>query len=103
MPVEDAEGRKLFFDPDDFEQVAECVITGPQGFIRRLNVDLSPRTESVGLYETSVEAPNPSFLCLEDDLVDVKRGFTATIRTTVYLIERIAFDGAETATVYLSE
>lgn len=101
MPLKTAEDLAAFFDPEDFAD--ECVITGPNAFTRTLNVILNTGTEPVTLYETNVEAPNPSFMCREDELVDVKRGMTATVRGKAYKIERIAFDQADTATVYLSE
>jgi hypothetical protein len=98
--------KTTFFDTDDHAE--QCVITGPNGFTRTLNVIFNPTTEQVTLYETNVEAPDPSFICREVDLmtgslVDVKRGMTATLRGVGFTIERIAMDQVGTATVFLSE
>ena len=108
----DGEDLAAFFDTDDFAD--ECVITGPEveepavQFTRTLNVILNTDTEAVTLYDTNVESPSPSFHCREIDLmtagvVDVKRGYTATVRGMEFTIERIAMDQAGTATVFLSE
>jgi len=112
MGLETSEDILLFFDTDDFAD--ECVITGPETdppedqFTRTLNVILNTETEAVTLYDTNVESPSPSFLCREVDLmtagvVDVKRGYTVTVRGLEFTVERIAMDQAGTATVYLSE
>lgn len=114
MPLETPKDLATFFDTDDFAD--ECVITGPEPdeesedeqFTRTLNVILNTETEAVTLYETNVESPSPSFLCREVDLmtagvVDVRRGYGATVRGKAFTIERIAMDQAGTATVFLSD
>ena len=97
-----AEDLSSFFDTDEF--AVECVITGPGDVDRTLNVILDPVTEAVGLYgDTNVEASNHHFICREDDLVDVKRGMTATVEGRAYTIARIAVDQVGIATVYLNK
>jgi hypothetical protein len=59
-------------------------------------------TESAALYgDTNVEATCPSFHCMQSDVVDVKRGMTATINNVAYSIERIAVPEPGVALVYL--
>ncbi len=96
-----AEDLSTFFDVDDFAD--ECVITGADDFEVTLNVILNTGTEQVGLYETNVEAPTPNFACATSDLVGVKRGMTATVRSKAYKVERLrqVEDGA-TSVVELS-
>jgi len=97
-----AEDLSLFFDTDDFAD--ECVITGPDDFEATINVILDAVTEPVGIYgDTNVEASNHHFICSEDDLVDVKRGMTATVQGKDYTIARIAVDQVGVATVYLNK
>src|SRR6185295_3586609 len=105
MALETPDDLATFFDTEDFADT--CVITGPDGFSRSLNVILNTGTEAVTLYETNVESPEPNFVCREidlmtNDVIDVRRGFIATVRSKEFTIERLAMDQNGTATVYLS-
>jgi hypothetical protein len=102
LPIESPDDLASFFETDDF--AVECVITGPDDFEKTLNVILDAITEPVDMYgDTNVEVSNHHFICREADLVNVKRGMTATVEGRAYTIARIAVDQVGVATVYLKK
>jgi hypothetical protein len=105
MLIESAADRLEFFDTDDF--AVNCALVGPD-YTKTIAVIMNAVSEAVTIYDTNIEAPQPHFLCLVEQINDLNRRlvkqFTATIEGVSYQLERISDDqDGLIATVYLKK
>jgi hypothetical protein len=89
----------LFFDQNEFG--VEAVITLTSGSTRKLSVIFQTPSQEVNIYDSSIEANTPNFLCQSADLEGARTGDTVVIDRRTYKIGRISDDGTGSSTVYL--
>jgi hypothetical protein len=92
--LETAADRREFFSTDDF--AVDCIVLGPAGYAKTIAVIFNPISDPVTIYDSNIEAPNVSFICLAADLADLPRrqirGCTATINGVAYEFQGISDD-----------
>ena len=94
------EDLSLFFDVSGGFAVAAVITMGSS--TRSIPVIFNDPTQSVEIYDTSVEAGAPFLQAQATDVAGVKKGHTAQVNSVTYKIERVHRDGTGLAILYLS-
>ena len=94
-----SENLNQFFETDDF--AVDAVINFGSNQTRNVKVIFETPSQSVEIYDTSIEADAPRLSCKTSDLVSVKGNDTVTVQTKTYTIERIGHDGTGISFLYL--
>lgn len=94
-----SENLNQFFETDDF--AVDAVINYGNNLTRNVKVIFETPSQSVEIYDTSIEADAPRLSCKTSDLNLVKRNDTVTVQTKTYRIERINHDGTGISFLYL--
>jgi hypothetical protein len=91
MEIESAADRLIFFEPKEFADT--CDLIDHLGARVTIAVIFDKVTDPVTLYETNIEAPNPSFTCRVEDLAFVIekeiKTYRAELRGVSYKLEKI--------------
>ena len=93
------ENIEQFFSDEDFAVVAELTLTS--GANRLVKAIFESPTQSLELYETTVDASGPRLFLPTSKSDGIKRGATARIDKKTYSIERVTCDGTGITVLYL--
>mgnify|MGYP000538227379 CR=1 FL=1 len=88
-----------FFDTDDF--AVEAIFTLSPSGTRTVKTIFDTPTQSVDIYDSSIEADAPLLRCKTSDLASVKNNANVEIDSTNYKVKRIVNDGTGISIVYL--
>lgn len=94
-----SENLNQFFETNDF--AVDAVINYGNNLTRNLKVIFETPSQSVEIYDTSIEADAPRLSCKTSDLTNVRKGNTVTVQTKTYEIIRISHDGTGISFLYL--
>jgi hypothetical protein len=94
-----SENLNQFFETNDF--AVDAVINYGSNQTRDLKVIFETPSQSVEIYDTSIEADAPRLSCKTSDLNQVKQYDTVTLQNSTYKIERINHDGTGISFLYL--
>lgn len=95
------EDLSVFFDTKTGFADDAVINLSPTG-TRRVKVIFNTPTQSVQIFDSSIEADAPNLQVETSDLTGVRKGReTITVRGRTYSIEKIADDGTGLSTLYL--
>ena len=97
-----AEDLAQFFDSETGFAVTAIFKRGAAQ-LATVPIILTTTTQTVGLYDTDVEEPNPTLLAQTTLITAVRRGDTVTAEGLDFRVENIAHDGTGKTTISLAK
>ena len=94
-----SENLNQFFEINDF--AIDAVINYGTNQTRNVKVIFETPSQSVEIYNTSIEADAPRLSCKTSELNGVKTGNTVTAQSVTYKIIQISHDGTGISFLYL--
>lgn len=95
-----AEDLSPFFDSEQGFAIAATLRLADNS-TREIKAIFETPTQSVDIYDSSIETDSPRLTCQTNDLAGFKKGFEITVSGRTYKAERVSHDGTGISLIFL--
>jgi hypothetical protein len=93
------ENLASFFDLEGFAINATLKLANSS--TREIKAIFETPTQSVEIFDSSIEADSPRLTCKTTDLAGFKKGGEITVNSKLYIAERVSHDGTGVSYIFL--